>query len=223
MGPCCGSQKRPCQSSSQMLWFSVLISRLGATCLQCRNRFSSVFTYDVLWVCLCNQMLQDVFMNSRQSDDWSVQTSVRFPRVTICDLKVRRLGAVHDYNVQCVLPINLFNEKIFLFVWFWLVFVGVVTLGSLLMWIRRFVYLPGQRSYVKRHLDFVNQLKTDTDRKRKARQFVRQYLSQDGVFVLRLLAHNTSTVTATEFVTALWVNYKDKPTTGLNGDAMTDV
>jgi len=145
-----------------------------------------------------------------------------FPRVTMCDLKVRRLGAVHDYNVQCVLPINLFNEKIFLFVWFWLVLVGVVTLCSLMMWIVRFSYLPGQRHYVKRHLKFVRRLDQEADRRRKASEFVRRYLSQDGVFVLRLLAHNTSTVTATEFVTALWDNYKDKRMTQSNDDA-TDV
>ena len=175
-------------------------------------------------MCICAvKVLLDNFVNSQQLNDWSVETSVRFPRVTMCDLKVRRLGAVHDYNVQCVLPINLFNEKIFLFVWFWLVFVGVMTLLSFLMWIWRIAYLPEQRHYVKRHLAFVDRLKTDSDRKRKARHFVRQYLSQDGVFVLRLLAHNTSTVTATEFVTALWDNYKDKQMTRANGDTMTDV
>ena len=93
--------------------------------------------------------------------------------------------------------------------------VGALTLLSLLMWIVRFIYLPGQRHYVKQHLKFVARLKTDADRKRKAQKFVRQYLCQDGVFVLRLLAHNTSTVTATEFVTALWDNYKDKQMTRL--------
>ena len=172
---------------------------------------------------LREQVLRDVFVNVRQTNDWSVETSRRFPRVTMCDFKVRRLGAVHDYNVQCVLPINLFNEKIFMFVWFWLLFVGVLSVGSLAMWIVRFTFLPGQRRYVKRHLEFVDRLKMDADRKLKANQFVRRYLGQDGVFVLRLLAHNTSTVTATEFVTALWDNYKDKGLTQNNGDAITDV
>jgi len=176
------------------------------------------------------QVLRDVFYSgSQRNDRWGEQTSLTFPRVTICDLKVRRLGAVHDYNVQCVLPINLFNEKIFLFVWFWLVLVGVLTLGSLMMWIVRFIYLPGQRHYVKQHLKFVARLKTadDSDRARKALLFVRKYLCQDGVFVLRLLAHNTSTVTATEFVTALWDNYKDKQmarqSTSAPADMITDV
>jgi len=178
---------------------------------------------DVVRACE-RQVLRDIFKDSgRQLDEWSVQTSVVFPRVTMCDLKVRRLGAVHDYNVQCVLPINLFNEKIFLFVWFWLVLVGVITLGSLLMWISRFVYLPGQRRYVQRHLAYVRQLDDDGDRKRKTAEFVRRYLSHDGVFVLRLLAHNTSTVTATEFVTSLWDNFKNKSMTQSSDDAATDV
>jgi len=167
-------------------------------------------------------VLRDAFANTRQLDEWSVQTSVMFPRVTMCDFKVRRLGAVHDYNVQCVLPINLFNEKIFLFVWFWLVFVGILTLFSLFMWIFRFTYGPGQRRYVKRHLAFVKRLDGEQDRK-KANAFVRRYLSHDGIFVLRLLAHNTSTVTATEFVTALWDNIKDKRMTQPNDEAVTDV
>lgn len=174
-------------------------------------------------MCVLNQVLRDIFLNTRQSNEWSVQTSVMFPRVTMCDLKVRRLGAVHDYNVQCVLPINLFNEKIFLFVWFWLVFVGILTTLSLFMWIVRVTYLPSQRHYVKQHLAFVKRLKTDADKKRKAKLFVNRYLCKDGVFVLRLLAHNSSTVTATEFVTALWDNFKDKNITQSNGDAMTDV
>jgi len=60
--------------------------------------------------------------------------SERFPRVTLCDFEIRQLDNVHDYTVQCVLPINLFNEKIFLLIWFWLVFVAVATFVSLLQW-----------------------------------------------------------------------------------------
>lgn len=44
------------------------------------------------------------------------QKSGLFPRVTWCDLEVWTLGAVHRYSIQCVLPINLFNEKIYIFV-----------------------------------------------------------------------------------------------------------
>ena len=89
----------------------------------------------------------------------------------------------------------------------------------------RFVYVRGQRRYVKRHLAFVYRLDDEDDRQRRMPAFVRDYLSQDGVFVLRLLAHNTSTVTATEFITALWDNFKVKRMTTRrpNDQAATDV
>ncbi len=44
-----------------------------------------------------------------------------FPRVTLCEIFIREIGSVHPYLIQCVLRINLFNEMIFILVWFWLV------------------------------------------------------------------------------------------------------
>jgi len=82
------------------------------------------------------------------------------------------------------------------------------------LWTVRFSVANGRRQYVKRHLKFVERLNDVHERKVTAKRFVHQYLGEDGVFILRLVAHNTNTITVTEFVDALWDNFKKKQMVG---------
>ena len=158
----------------------------------------------------------DVVGELLRGADWT--ESDRFPRVTMCDLKVRRLGNVQRYTVQCVLPINLFNEKIYLFLWFWMVFVATMACLSLLTWTLRSLFYSDRMRYVKKHIALMQEENRDgdldiksEDGKRHFRSFMQEYLQQDGVFVLRLVGHNTNAITVTEFVWDLWKNYCRQP------------
>lgn len=162
----------------------------------------------------------DVLSALAKGEDWTA--SPRFPRVTMCDFKVRRLGNVQRYTVQCVLPINLFNEKIYLFIWFWMVFAATMTCFSLLTWILRCSFKTDRHRYIKKHLRLMEKLERDTDKK-LAVKFVEKYLRQDGTFVMRLVGHNTNAITVTEFVCSLWDNYRTKPLIERNDPGSSDV
>nr|CAD7196344.1 unnamed protein product [Timema douglasi] len=58
---------------------------------------------------------------------------VVFPKMTKCTFhKFGATGSIMNHDALCVMPLNAVNEKIYVFLWFWMVFVGVMTAGGLL-------------------------------------------------------------------------------------------
>ena len=44
----------------------------------------------------------------------------------------------HKYTVQCVLPINLFNQQIFTAIWFWYMLVLFWNIAEFMIWVQRY-------------------------------------------------------------------------------------
>lgn len=151
-------------------------------------------------------ILQDLW-NGRE---WS--ESGHFPRVTMCDFNVRVLGNIHRWTVQCVLMINMFNEKIFIFFWFWFLFVGALSVLSLVYYFFASL-LPGrQRLYVAKYLRCVGAI-GDFPTPREQRlidDFVRQFMRTDGVFLLRLIQTNGGDLLVGEIIGTLFNRYRIK-------------
>jgi len=58
-------------------------------------------------------------------------------------------------------------------------------------------------------------LNRDSDRDRKMSfKFAESYLRQDGVFVLKIVAKNSTDLVVADIIAALWDNYKNKPQNG---------
>ena len=155
------------------------------------------------------EIMQNI-LNGRDASD-----SVYFPRVTMCDFKVRDVAQVHTHTVQCVLPINLFNEKIFMLVWFWLALVSIINLYDLLAWLFRCFFSNIRYQYVKYRIELMQQ--ESHLRKFICKDFVFRYLQQDGCLVLRLVEMNSSDLVASELINALWSKYTEKYRTGSSG------
>ena len=133
--------------------------------------------------------------------------SERFPRVTLCDFTIRTLANIHRHTVQCVLPINLFNEKIYIFVWFWFVFVAFSNFISFVTWLARSLLRIDQARYVRHHLTAMGKLPGKEDRKLVSK-FVTNYLKQDGILVLRLVGINSSQMVVAELLAELYNHWR---------------
>jgi hypothetical protein len=139
---------------------------------------------------------------------WEDQS--RFPRVTMCDIEKRELGDItRQESVQCVLPQNIYMEKAFILVWWWYIMLIIITALNLIQWIIRIYATPDNRQYVKTFLQTTGKYPiAKEERNDKLRRilnfFVDSYLMQDGVFVLRLLSKNVSTLMMSCIVTEIW-------------------
>lgn len=60
-----------------------------------------------------------------------------------------RYGQPMKYTLECVLPLNMFNEKIFVFFYFWLLLLFGTTVISIVLW---FVRLARRRNFYQRLL-----------------------------------------------------------------------
>jgi hypothetical protein len=153
-----------------------------------------------------------------QGREW--RDSGKFPRVTLCDFEIRVLGNMHRHTVQCVLVINMFTEKIFIFMWLWFVMLFVFTALNALFWLVTVVPTNARASFVRKFLDLAgvyaharaaHYVWTDvTDvTPSSVRRFVSNFLRPDGVFILRMLNAHAGQIVCTEITASLWMRFQD--------------
>ena len=187
------------RSYGNYLWVSYIITKLLYCVLAC------------LQLALLDTFLGDNFnlygfksiVKLFFGKDWLF--SPRFPRVTMCDFEVRHQTAIHKYIVQCVLPINLFNEKIFLIIWFAFMFLCICSFYGLLRWLIHMFCFRKRAKYIRGKLKFAG---IPMKGKREViEKFTKNYLRKDGVFVIKLISDNVGNLVASEVLEGLWENF----------------
>jgi hypothetical protein len=63
-------------------------------------------------------------------------------------------GSIQRHDALCVLPLNILNEKIFIFLWFWFIILSVLSGLALLYSTAIAMYLPIRETVLKRRFKF---------------------------------------------------------------------
>ncbi|CAB3396757.1 unnamed protein product [Caenorhabditis bovis] len=137
------------------------------------------------------------------------EQSGMFPRVSLCDFDIRVMGNLQEHTIQCVLVINIFNEKIFILLWFWYLILLFFTSGSFLYWLIVSAWSRLNRRFIMRHLEMSDIAldTTDEDVEKQVKKFIDNYLKLDGVFVIRMMTMQSGVIFGTDLVQELWKNF----------------
>ena len=146
----------------------------------------------------------DVIYRLIHGRDWL--SSERFPRVTMCDFEIRHMTQIHRYIVQCTLPINIFNEKLFIVIWFWFATLTILTAYSFFWWAWHICYWRNHYKFIKRNLK-ISHPEVPKRQKQNLMKFTELYLQRDGFFVLKLISQTVGVMSTADIVQGLWENY----------------
>lgn len=121
--------------------------------------------------------------------------------MTLCDFEIRVLGNIHRHTVQCVLVINMFTEKIFVFLWLWMVFLALLTIINLSAWLATLSIPMCRQAFVEKYLD------VSVDAGGDLAPFVEKYLRPDGVFLLKMVSIHAGNVMCCRLTDTLYSRY----------------
>jgi len=85
-----------------------------------------------------------------------------------------------------------------------MVFVAAITCVSFLTWLLRAISFSDRKTYIKNHVQ-AGGVYTGKNKENRLHKFVAEYMRLDGVFIMRLIGHNTNNITVTEITTKLWL------------------
>ncbi|CAG0900498.1 unnamed protein product [Cyprideis torosa] len=124
----------------------------------------------------------------------------------LCTVTAAQQGVLRSYKCQCVLPINLYNEKIFSLVWFHLALTLLLTLWSCVLWYVRLVHdVP---RFWTRYL-------------RNGDDNVKAELGMDGYLIMKLIELNYGGPNIPRILRAVVEQLDSNPYSTMGGDGIS--
>jgi hypothetical protein len=132
---------------------------------------------------------------------------------------------LQHFTFPCSLPINIYNEKIFIFFWFWFLLVAILNIFSLLKWL---IIIARRNQIIKKYLNLNNPivdgsnsgssknvqtnnnssfLRYEANESRLINLFIKNYLQLDGFLVLLIIKANLNDIYFKRLIDRLWKIY----------------
>jgi ABC-type multidrug transport system fused ATPase/permease subunit len=149
-----------------------------------------------------------------------------FPRVTFCDFKQPTFGGKPPQRtVQCVLMVNMLNEKIFIFVWLWLAVCLIISIIDLIYTVVTLFTPYLRRKAVRNYVQALNHSSANSitttssstvsmSDDYKLIDFAAHILGADGVHMFQFINFHAGPLIANEIGSALFTSIynEDAPT-----------
>ncbi|KAK2720354.1 innexin unc-9-like [Artemia franciscana] len=139
----------------------------------------------------------------RKNEWWS---SPHFPLQTLCKVKAANQGVLQQYNCQCVLPINVFNEKIFSLWWFFCAVLLPTTVIGVFKWFQ-LMRLSQRIIFFRQYLERTKKVPCEVSFE-IASNMVNQFLTVDSFTILKLMENNFGPTVITAVISRLYDMHK---------------
>jgi len=147
-----------------------------------------------------------------------------FPRVAYCRFDQLSSQAGNQSRLgQCALMINMINEKIFFFIYFWFLLLFLVTLIDVCWSVAHFLLGVGQVKFGKRYLKMMDRLNSGELRtEREVRQFIHESLGMDGLLLFHFIDDFVGSMVAGEIACEYYVKMLTDPEGMLDDEDFKD-
>lgn len=156
----------------------------------------------------------------------------QFPLITFCDFYVHQnLRQIYWHSTQCILSINVYIEKFYVIIWFWMFFLLIATIFNIGSWIHE-IYISEKYLFIKKYIEIKERmLKQDFNERQRLRGntskhvpvkdhelallddnevqlFQKKYLGNDGFVMLHMIKNVVGDIMFIELLHELWIDFK---------------
>ena len=144
--------------------------------------------------------------------------SRQFPLITFCDFYVHQnLRQLYWHSTQCILSINIYIEKFYVIIWFWMILLLVVTFLNIISWFLE-IFITDKNVFIKKYLiikeRMLNQEFSESTKPivlfedEELSLFQKKYLGNDGFVMLHMIKAVIGDIIFIELLYELWIDYK---------------